>query len=226
MSGKIPNRRGFTLIELLVVIGIIAVLAAIALPNYQEALTSSKVARFKGDCKAIETAVEVYNSEFGTYPPPDRYSVTSDCGSEEGFPTTPGSGYLTRRITTPIAYLGEVPIDIFRLQENWGACYPARTVYMYAADLVYGPNYGTTGLNNYVSWTYWYLTQKGSVTGTRPTSAVWMVSSPGPDGKVDRGGTNQAGVRSEVIQYDPSNGTLSDGDLFKFGPSLGFGLGN
>ena len=42
------NLRGFTLIELLIVIAIIAILALIAIPNFLEAQTRSKVSRDGG----------------------------------------------------------------------------------------------------------------------------------------------------------------------------------
>jgi len=226
MHDRQRNSRGFTLIELLVVIGIIAILAAIAVPNYSEALNSSKVARFKGDCKAVETAIEVYNAEFGSYPPPDKYPVTSTCYTDQPFPDMPGSGFTSRRLTTPIAYLGKVPIDTFRLSVSPGSCYPVRQPYMYAADFPGVARYGSTAWSNYVSWTYAYLTMIGPVSGTRPTPAIWMVSSPGPDGQVNRGGAMQTAATDKVIQYDPTNGTKSLGDLFKFGPGLGFGLGD
>ena len=55
IAGHARRRRlAFTLIELLVVVAIISILTAIASVNYQNALVSSKVARFMGDCKAIE----------------------------------------------------------------------------------------------------------------------------------------------------------------------------
>lgn len=52
--------RGFTLIELLVVVGIISILATIAIPNFLEANIRSKVSRMKSDMRTIAIAVETY----------------------------------------------------------------------------------------------------------------------------------------------------------------------
>src|SRR6266545_3682317 len=54
------EKYGFTLIELLIVVAIIAVLAAIAVPNFLEAQTRAKVSRCKADLKTIATAFEAY----------------------------------------------------------------------------------------------------------------------------------------------------------------------
>ena len=66
MNGK-NTRRGFTLIELLVVVIIIAILAAIALPQYQKAVRKARVAEAKITLKAIYDAEQRKNLEMGTH---------------------------------------------------------------------------------------------------------------------------------------------------------------
>ena len=61
-------RKGFTLIELLIVVAIIAILAAIAVPNFLEAQTRAKVSRVKSDIRSLATAVETYFIDAGKYP--------------------------------------------------------------------------------------------------------------------------------------------------------------
>ena len=65
----------FTLIELLIVVAIIAILAAIAVPNFLEAQARSKVSRIKADMRTVGTAIETYRVDYnlppitGTYHP-------------------------------------------------------------------------------------------------------------------------------------------------------------
>ena len=52
------NQKGFTLIELMIVVAIIAILAAIAVPQYQNYVKRSAVSRAVGETAAFKTAIE------------------------------------------------------------------------------------------------------------------------------------------------------------------------
>lgn len=51
-------QKGFTLIELMIVVAIIGILAAVAIPQYQNYVAKSQAARVMGETGAIRTAVE------------------------------------------------------------------------------------------------------------------------------------------------------------------------
>jgi len=56
-------QKGFTLIELMIVVAIIGVLAAIAIPQYQNYVAKSQYSRVVGESGALRTAVELCLNE-------------------------------------------------------------------------------------------------------------------------------------------------------------------
>ncbi|OOG64070.1 prepilin-type N-terminal cleavage/methylation domain-containing protein [Rhodanobacter sp. B04] len=61
-------QKGFTLIELMIVVAIIAILAAIAIPAYQDYLIRSQVSEGAVLSDGAKTAVSEFYSNHGTWP--------------------------------------------------------------------------------------------------------------------------------------------------------------
>lgn len=61
-------RLGFTLIELLIVIAIIGILSSLLLSNFVGVRQRARDGARKSDLRQIQTALELYRSDQGTYP--------------------------------------------------------------------------------------------------------------------------------------------------------------
>ena len=62
------KKRGFTLIELMVVIAIIGLLAAIALPKFNDVSSQAKVANVQGNISSLRTSVAMFYAKTEAYP--------------------------------------------------------------------------------------------------------------------------------------------------------------
>lgn len=203
------NNQAFTLIELLIVVAIIAILAAIAVPNFLEAQVRSKISASKSNLRSVATALESYQVDNNQYPLDlwDDYARL--------YP------YLSRLValTTPIAYLSSVPADPFATAGK------AKTFW----DNMGQPNpYEINGATAF-PMTYDYISRPylaGASAGTMMTDEVWATVTGHPDVALwsMRGlGPNLEAVvlGSRYPTYDPTNGTQSAGLIYWSGPGIG-----
>jgi len=205
------RRLGFTLIELLIVVAIIAILAAIAVPNFLDAQMRSKVARVKGDLRTVALAMEAYFVDSDAYP---RHA---DFGT--GTPTDQQYWWWSP-LTTPVPYMGPMSRDPFQAPfSNYGlSANPYSGGYYH-----YDPWENTWDGRMADDWGPWI----GFVPEMRGRGLWWEISSYGPDGDHDFGAPREGANRfprttdkgpGMAVFYDPTNGTVSSGDVIRFGP--------
>lgn len=98
------RRSGFTLIELLIVVVIIGVLAAIAVPKFQNTKGKANLAALKSDLRNLATAQEAYFYQHTTYTTSlVALNLQASPGVTFTFGTTNAAGW-SARVTHPMAY--------------------------------------------------------------------------------------------------------------------------
>jgi prepilin-type N-terminal cleavage/methylation domain-containing protein len=186
------SRQAFTLVELLVVVAIVAILALIAVPNLLESQARAKVAREVADMRSLATALEAYAADHSAYPP--HGEILSD--GTVNFPAV-RAGIATIEfapgwpLTTPVAYLAALAEDICLLKKQE----PLERRYGYLSTRLMADIMLRRG------WA-------DSAAALPGLYGAWRLYAAGPDG--DKGIDTK-----HNIPYDPTNGTLSDGDLMR-----------
>ncbi|MCC5876574.1 MAG: prepilin-type N-terminal cleavage/methylation domain-containing protein [Candidatus Sumerlaeia bacterium] len=202
-------KRAFTLIELLIVVAIIAILAAIAVPNFLEAQVRSKVSRTKADMRTLATAIEAY-------------IVDNNRAPFDFSPDVPFPYYLHSCISTPIAYVttGHLILDVFaeKRQAGPGIQNPnaVRERYRYRA---FNESYLSGGTPGATHQNLPGPDRAGNAYASQVVHGAWFLVSKGPDGHNNPlpagfgDGANQTDWLWQV--YDPTNGTISIGDIIR-----------
>lgn len=248
-STRSRKPKAFTLIELLIVVAIIAILAAIAVPNFLEAQVRAKVARVKSDHRTFALAVESYRVDNNAVP---EQSDTTNPG-DWPFQRNPASVWggdrpagpwgaahestnqgFAFRLSTPIAYIssteafrdpffrgfgqGNINIVNDTRYYNYSGDYFGGRTYVAASD---GPIASHRIAMQFLSAkNQWHIRSRGPDGIQSPRADGWEsylhfngnpsnVPSPGGAPADPTGGINAI--------YDPTNGTVSRGDIVRLG---------
>jgi prepilin-type N-terminal cleavage/methylation domain-containing protein len=240
------RRRAFTLIELLILVAIIAILAAIAVPNFLEAQIRSKVAAARDEMHTLAAALEAYWIDQRAYPPnlvkmtvmppsplaqpgspgPRRIEIASGrwlCETAQSVALRVGpvaggfaqdcpvvyNGVALIRLTTPVAYVGSLPIDRF-FSWGWGS------TWIYSRPpAIWGPSTSSSlpwSLGDMRPYGYFNFTEielEGVPIEAFGRTVTYVVTSFGPD---VRSYFTDPTIAFPAI-YDPTNGAVSYGDL-------------
>ena len=121
MKKTIHRPGGFTLVEIMIVVGIIGLLAAIALPNFIRARSTSQQNACINNLRQISSAVEQWAMENGQSagsPPPNMSTDLTpyiQLNANSSVPTCPSGGTYT---INPISNVPQVTCSLSTLSSS------------------------------------------------------------------------------------------------------------
>lgn len=174
----------------------VGILLSIAMPNFLNAQIRAKVSTASTEMRNLAASLESYYIDSNQYPFAAGGETWDAVVAE---PDGVSAGYTPSSLTSPISYLSSLPDDPF-----------------IGVEQIQDPGVP-------MSYAYRYATQP---------QQGWILVSNGPDQDVDIPAEDYVDPEKancdimkflqqfggEYVQYDPSNGTTSDGDIFRTGP--------
>ena len=94
LKNKIKNGKGFTLIELMITVAIVGILAAVALPAYQDYVARSQVSEGLTLVSGAKPVIAEYYSNHGSYPSATDIGFNGYVGSYVGSTTIGADGAI------------------------------------------------------------------------------------------------------------------------------------
>jgi len=194
---------GFTLIELLIVVAIIAILAAIAVPNFLEAQTRAKVSRVHSDLRTLATAIEPYSVDNNNKPLLSflEWQNAHGVAHHQRY-------YCYQQLTTPVSYMSSFLSDPFgKFPKGSSGVTNREEMKFYFLDTFIWSPYQPSGFKS--------INEINLSKGF-----VWDVYSVGPQGVEDPPWipymlADPKGTNALQNVYDSTNGTMSRGKIYR-----------
>jgi prepilin-type N-terminal cleavage/methylation domain-containing protein len=191
--------NAFTLIELLVVVAVIAILAAIAVPNFLEAQIRAKVSRVAADLQSLASAAEMYALDNREYPPHLEQKTCTELPHYVRYSF----------FTTPVAYISGLP---------------GREIFTPKNELDFSEQSDAVADTFYYTWTNF-----GSFACRSDPHPLWpyrddhafLFRSRGPDGLLEKNPvrnehfSGEGKLSPDPYLYSATNGVISGGDIIR-----------
>jgi prepilin-type N-terminal cleavage/methylation domain-containing protein len=108
---KASSEAGFTLIELMIVVGVVGILAAVAIPKFADLLRKSREGASRGNLGAIRGALAIYYGDMEGQYPDDLTGLTQNGKYLSALPCAHAADYHPARNNQQVTRVSAVISD-------------------------------------------------------------------------------------------------------------------